>query len=113
MITNYRETHVTSWPTDVLDFLKPIIRRLEGLLPDTKTQMHILHLSTDGEILPHLDNVDASGSCIVGISLGSSRVLRMEHVDDPDAFFEVLLPSGSVYLQRYRVICNASDFAYE
>lgn len=40
-------------------------------------QTHLLHLSTNGAIAPHVDNVDASGSIIMGVSLGSPRVLRM------------------------------------
>jgi len=71
-----------------------------------QTTTHALHLSPDGKIDPHVDNVDASGSVIVGVSLGGERILRLEQ-DDADrkekggsVGWEVLLPSGSVYVQK-------------
>ncbi|KAI5124382.1 hypothetical protein M0805_008985 [Coniferiporia weirii] len=100
VISNFREMHVTSWPTEDATSLYPILDRVKGLVPDVKTQTHILHLGSDGEIFPHVDNLDASGSWIVGVSLGSPRVLRIEKVDDSNDSFDVLLPSGSVYIQR-------------
>jgi alkylated DNA repair protein alkB family protein 7 len=60
-----------------------------------------LHLSAEGEILPHIDNVEASGPHILGVSLGATRIMQM---DDKEAGAElgldVLLPSGTVYVQR-------------
>ena len=92
--------HVTSWPTEDLPKISPILDRMKSLVPSVPTQTHILHLGTSGEILPHLDNVDASGSWILGVSLGATRVLRLENRDDSNDAFEVLLPSGSLYIQR-------------
>lgn len=71
----------------------------------SNTQMHLLHLASNGEIRPHVDNIGASGSWILGVSLGSERVLRMESVEDnangtPEHMFDVSLPSGSVYIQK-------------
>jgi alkylated DNA repair protein alkB family protein 7 len=43
-----------------------------------QTTTHALHLSPTGKIDPHVDNVDASGSVIIGVSLGAERVLRLE-----------------------------------
>lgn len=48
----------------------------------------------------HVDNVQASGTWILGVSLGNTRVLRLENVTDPSDSYELALPSGSVYLQR-------------
>jgi alkylated DNA repair protein alkB family protein 7 len=39
----------------------------------------------------------ASGSWILGVSLGAERIMRME---GSEGMFDVLLPSGSVYLQK-------------
>ena len=50
---------------------------------------------------PHVDNLGASGSWILGLVLGDTRALRFEHVEDPSDVFELLVPSGSVYIQRY------------
>jgi alkylated DNA repair protein alkB homolog 7 len=61
-----------------------------------------LHLSTVGEILPHVDNVEASGPHILGVSLGATRIMRMDSkVQGAGLGFDVLLPSGSVYVQRF------------
>lgn len=61
----------------------------------------MLHLSSAGEILPHVDNIEASGCHILGVSLGSTRIMRMEDKDrQHEVGFDVLLPSGSVYVQR-------------
>ncbi|GFZ43344.1 hypothetical protein JCM24511_01064 [Saitozyma sp. JCM 24511] len=81
-------------------------------LPPRNTSTHLLHLAPHGEILPHVDNLEASGSVIVGVSLGSERVLRLRAKGDAPAAatggvaakaaggWDVRLPSGSVYLQR-------------
>jgi alkylated DNA repair protein alkB family protein 7 len=90
--------HVTSWPNDVPG-LSPLIDRLRSLCPTPDTQTHILHLATNGEISPHIDNLQASGTWILGVSLGAARVMQMENTNGEDSF-DVLLPSGSVYLQR-------------
>jgi alkylated DNA repair protein alkB family protein 7 len=68
------------------------------------TSTHLLHLAPHGEILPHVDNLDASGSVIIGVSLGAERTLRLRAKagkEDESEGWEVKLSSGSVYLQRY------------
>ncbi|WVQ97189.1 hypothetical protein IAU59_004299 [Kwoniella sp. CBS 9459] len=87
-------------------------------LPPPGTITHLLHLSPEGEILPHVDNLQASGSVICGVSLGAERTLRLrkkkgepgsqveETAGGPgDAAYDglgwdVRLPPGSVYLQK-------------
>jgi len=96
VIQNFREMHITSWPPDVPG-LTPLLDRLRALCPSPETQTHILHLASNGEILPHIDNPQASGTWILGVSLGAERIMRMEDTHDS---FDVLLPSGSVYIQR-------------
>ncbi|KAJ6608590.1 hypothetical protein B0H10DRAFT_519164 [Mycena sp. CBHHK59/15] len=71
--------HLTSWPT---------------------SETHLLHLAADGEIHPHVDSITASGSWILAVSLGAERLLRLQGPKESSDFFEVLLPSGSVYIQR-------------
>ncbi len=67
-----------------------------------RTTAHALHLASDGWIAPHVDNVEASGSVIVGVSLGAERIMRLEREGTPGEpeGWEVLLPSGSVYVQQ-------------
>ncbi|GJE95173.1 2OG-FeII-Oxy-2 domain-containing protein [Phanerochaete sordida] len=99
VIRRYREMHVSSWHDDVPG-LDHVLARLKSVYPDEPTQTHILHLASDGEILPHVDNVEASGSWILGVSLGNMRSMRLENAEDPSDSYEMLLPSGSVYIQR-------------
>lgn len=91
--------HLNSWPEDEVAGLFPILRNLYSLCPTNKVQTHLLHLASRGEILPHVDNTSASGAWIMAVSLGGERTLRMEGPNGNDNF-DVLLPSGSVYLQR-------------
>lgn len=68
-----------------------------------QTTTHALHLSPTGKIDPHVDNVDASGSVIIGVSLGAERILRLERKgaeNEGGDGWEVLLKSGSVYVQK-------------
>ncbi|KAH9838637.1 uncharacterized protein C8Q71DRAFT_821769 [Rhodofomes roseus] len=99
VIRRYREMHVSSWPQDV-EGLLPALDRLRDIYPSPDIQTHLLHLASDGEILPHVDNVGASGSWILGISLGAARVLKLEHPVNSDEVYTLALPSGSVYIQR-------------
>lgn len=99
VIRHYREMHLSSWPEDQNPGLSFILARLQGLYPTSNIQTHLLHLSSVGEILEHVDNIEASGTWILGVSLGAARILRMESTSNPEESFEVLLPSGSVYLQ--------------
>ncbi|KAJ6606490.1 hypothetical protein DFH09DRAFT_10078 [Mycena vulgaris] len=99
VIKHFREMHLTSWPSDVPE-LSPILDRLHSLFPPQDVQTHLLHLATNGEIHPHIDNLGASGSWILGVSLGAERLLHLEGQNGNRDSFQVLLPSGSVYIQR-------------
>lgn len=99
VIHHFREMHVTSWP-DVFG-LPSLVDRLRSLCPTPHTQTHILHLASNGEILPHVDSPGASGSWILGVSLGAERIMHMVDLKDSNISYDVLLPSGSVYLQKY------------
>ncbi|CAE6466300.1 unnamed protein product [Rhizoctonia solani] len=114
VIRGYREVTVSSWPDASPPELPRILLRLyelidpSNILPDPglttppNIQTHILHLASTGVILPHVDNVEASGSVIAGISLGDTRILRLSQstTNSENASFDVLLESGSVYIQR-------------
>ncbi|TFY65042.1 hypothetical protein EVG20_g5745 [Dentipellis fragilis] len=104
VIRRFREMHVSSWDDVDSPSLAKALSRLRPLYPtEADTQTHLLHLASDGEIDPHVDNLDASGSWILGISLGADRVLHIEPVkgEDSQDAFDVLLPSGSVYVQKF------------
>ncbi len=98
--------HLSTWPLKEYPALAPVLERLHLLCPDppSKVQTHLLHLASYGEILPHVDNLEASGSWILGVSLGDARTLRMKEKDcESGKEFSWKLPSGSVYLQRLAV----------
>ncbi|KZV75739.1 hypothetical protein PENSPDRAFT_646792 [Peniophora sp. CONT] len=112
VIRHYREMHVSTWNPVESPELESVLRKLETLYPPAKygTQTHILHLASEGDILPHVDNVEASGTWIMGVSLGATRRLCLDPVEQggqaADRTYETILPSGSVYIQsgatRYR-----------
>ncbi|GAA6050871.1 hypothetical protein NBRC10513_004325 [Rhodotorula toruloides] len=78
-----------------------------SLSPPPHLIMHLLHLSSRGAIYPHVDNLEAFGRTIVGISLGGERIMRFKQVNEPHEGmikdgpreFEVLLEAGSAYVQ--------------
>jgi alkylated DNA repair protein alkB family protein 7 len=92
--------HLTSWPCSEVPELPPILDRLHSLFLPQEVQTHLLHLASNGEIHPHIDNLSASGSWILGVSLGAERLLHLEGQNGNHDSFQVLLPSGSVYIQR-------------
>lgn len=100
VITNYREMHVSAWPEDQ-PRLSELLNRLRLFHSEEPIQYHLLHLASDGEIHPHVDHLEAFGSWIVGVSLGSHRILRLEkEILDRKFVYDVILPSGSVYVQK-------------
>jgi alkylated DNA repair protein alkB family protein 7 len=101
--------HLASWPVDEFEGLLSVIKRLHALCPSQNIQTHLLHLATRGYILPHIDNIDASGNWILGVSLGDERLLRLDPLGDAPSF-QLSLPSGSVYIQRY--VFNDSRHLY-
>jgi len=108
--------HLSSWPVAEFEGLQPILERLYSLCPTSDVQTHLLHLASHGEILPHIDNIDASGSWILGVSLGADRTLRMQKAGNPkEGTHTLTLHSGSVYLQRselHLLVVVHSDICY-
>lgn len=101
VIKNYREMHVTSWPDDIPE-LSHLLHRIGNFHPQEVTQTHLLHLASDGEIQPHVDHLTAFGAWIASVSLGADRILRLEKLgSDGSLPFDIILPSGSVYVQKY------------
>lgn len=100
VINHFREIHLSSWPLDEFRDLEAAVERLHSLCPTKDIQTHLLHLASYGDILPHVDNISASGAWIIGVSLGDERILKMTEEEGEKREFHVTLPSGSVYLQR-------------
>ncbi|XP_065905105.1 alpha-ketoglutarate-dependent dioxygenase alkB homolog 7, mitochondrial-like [Dysidea avara] len=98
-IHGYKETEKTEWSRDN----QPVITRLQSavgsrdlLLP----HIHVLDLSNDGYIKPHVDSVKFCGRIIAGVSLLSSCVMRLQHEQDKHKWIVMLLPPLSVYIIR-------------
>ena len=123
VICHYREMLVKPghWPTDspaltaalhkLYDLIPPPAGReadVDRASPDPPSHvlLHLLHLSGEGAIAPHVDNLEASGGTIVSLSLGGERLLRFDKTDqhgspgdgEPDQL-EVLLEPGTVNIQ--------------
>lgn len=128
VIEGYREMLVRAGMYDGASAeLSDVLQKLYALLPPSQDTpapsppataadppshllMHLLHLAPHGEIRPHVDNQEAFGRTIVGLSLGGERVMRFRRAqveaevaeapqEGPEEF-EVLLRPGDVYVQR-------------
>lgn len=113
VISGYREMQLTQLKSfedkQKARLFADTLQRLERLLPSSTLPplIHVLHLSAEGKIDAHIDNIEASGPTIVGLSLGSARVMRLGHQSCPiHSHLKVLLPPGSVYIQRDSVRYN-------
>ncbi|TIB77328.1 hypothetical protein E3Q23_01388 [Wallemia mellicola] len=130
VITGYREANVRSMTVPNVvseEGILGILKRLYGCLYDNSTELtklqandmkderledddlsvpkwiqsHILHLSPDGTIQAHVDNQEAMGSTIMGLSLGEERLVEFNN--ESKGSFLVRLPSGSVYIQKSKL----------
>lgn len=126
VIHNFREMAVNSWEDCSHEAAMALMRLYEladhhhdwtrlyqtdikKLTCPSNLLTHVLHLAPDGHILPHVDNPEASGSVIVGASLGDQRVMELLPPEDGPGSVKrirVHIPPGSVYIQRY------SDFFF-
>uniref|UniRef100_T1J1L3 Fe2OG dioxygenase domain-containing protein n=1 Tax=Strigamia maritima TaxID=126957 RepID=T1J1L3_STRMM len=99
-IHGYRETEKTNWNEEN----KNIIRRIKKLAfpEDTTTlqHIHVLDITKDGYIKPHIDSVRFCGNIITGISLLSTSVMRLIHEKNPEFKVDVLLPQRSLYIMK-------------
>ncbi|KAH8928499.1 hypothetical protein BT69DRAFT_1316287 [Atractiella rhizophila] len=124
VISSFREAALT--PQSAQEFIDTLPKeeweRLQSIFPtEEESEVHLLHLSGEGEIKPHVDSREAFGDWIVGVCLGGERVLVLEEeaVPEPDkelegdgkdvgevgerrmerARIEVRLGKGDVYVQ--------------
>jgi alkylated DNA repair protein alkB family protein 7 len=96
--------HVESLLNRSLDLMPNNPRIEAGSTIPPSVVIHLLHLGSEGEILGHVDNLESSGGTIMGICLGADRILRLKKTGAGDdgtvEGWDVLLPGGSVYIQR-------------
>ena len=133
VISGFRETTLSSWQAlssaAHTGSLLAILAKIYALLPpspniatpaDLTTSLaspahvitHLLHLSGEGYILPHVDNIEASAGTIVGVCLGSTRELVLNRQVPANTVapagneweaveIKIKLEPGCAYMQRY------------
>mmetsp|Transcript_1694 Transcript_1694/g.3841 ORF Transcript_1694/g.3841 Transcript_1694/m.3841 type:complete len:262 (+) Transcript_1694:279-1064(+) len=96
LVGNYLHAHVDAVKTPDLPWLPP----------------HIIDLAKDGVIKAHVDSIKFSGEVVSGLSLLSTRVMRLrparddlEVYGDDDPCVDLTLPPRSLY-----ILCNAARF---
>lgn len=127
VISQYRECSVSSWghgqlphysnstQFDIPLYLIPIFDKIHSLFPANWNWLpiHILDLSPEGYIGPHVDHVGYSGNVVAGICLGSDAIMAFRkqpenyqsgtHVvgeNDNPILFKALLPKNCFYVMR-------------
>lgn len=99
-IHGFRETERLHWTkpsTIILDRVRA------KAFPPGKPQLkfvHVLDLSPDGFIKPHIDSVKFCGDTIAGLSLLSDSVMRLVHENDKTKVVDILLKCRSLYIMR-------------
>lgn len=116
VISKYKEIQVieTNYQPEVQDIInkcktivsKALKKEINFLPP------HLIDLAQDGQISPHVDSIKFSGDLIAGLSLLSTRILRLEQCVHEDnivkgsgdkphpTYFEIYLPPRSMYILR-------------
>ena len=99
-IHNYREIERRSWSPESLEIINRIRETVfhpeDELMPAT----HVLDIDSNGEILPHVDNVKFVGRALAGLSLLSDAVMRFEKCESQNEVIDVFLPRRSLYIME-------------
>ena len=65
---------------------------------------HILDLADcTGTVLPHVDSREYVGRCVIGLSLLTPSIMRLQSCTHPSQKVSILLPQRSLYLMRRSV----------
>ncbi|KAG7207924.1 hypothetical protein KM043_009513 [Ampulex compressa] len=98
-IHGYRETERKQWNEGNTKILN---RVREKAFPKEMSQLqliHILDLSAEGWIKPHVDSIKFCGGIIAGLSLLTDSIMKLTMVDHENECFEnFLLPRRSLYI---------------
>ncbi|MCL4138340.1 UNVERIFIED_CONTAM: hypothetical protein GTU68_014224 [Idotea baltica] len=99
-IHGYRETEKSKWSKKCSPILKRLIETsFQGnsqLIP----QVHILDLSPEGVIKPHVDSIRFCGNIISGLCLSSDAVMRLVKEDEKDQIIDIFLPQRGLYIMK-------------
>ncbi|XP_041359238.1 alpha-ketoglutarate-dependent dioxygenase alkB homolog 7, mitochondrial-like [Gigantopelta aegis] len=99
-IHGYKETERKQWNTRN----SAILERVKQLaFPKNIPQLayvHVLELSKEGYIKPHIDAVRFCGNTIAGMNLLSAAVMKFVHETDKNKSAKVLLKQRSLYIMK-------------
>jgi len=100
-IHGFRETEKSNWNVEN----KAILQRVCNLAfnpQQTKPlkHVHVLDISKEGYIKPHVDSIRFCGDTIAGLSLLSSSVMRLICENDKEKFVDVFLKQRSLYIMK-------------
>uniref|UniRef100_A0A1B6CYI1 Alpha-ketoglutarate-dependent dioxygenase AlkB-like domain-containing protein n=1 Tax=Clastoptera arizonana TaxID=38151 RepID=A0A1B6CYI1_9HEMI len=99
-IHGFRETEKQKWNIEnskILDRLRNIAFPLNC---NQLQHVHVLDLSPNGYIKPHIDSTRFCGNTIAGLCLLSDAVMRLVHKDNNVNYIDVLLKRRSLYIMR-------------
>ena len=99
-IHGFRETEQQNWS----ESNRAVIQRVQNFAFPKSAQhlahIHVLDLSKDGYIKPHVDAKRFCGSTIAGISLLSACVFKLIHTNDPSSYATCLVKPRSLYIMK-------------
>ncbi|XP_033219512.1 alpha-ketoglutarate-dependent dioxygenase alkB homolog 7, mitochondrial [Belonocnema kinseyi] len=97
-IHGYRETERAKWNEENTKIIDKV--RTKAFPPGTPqlAYVHVLDLSAEGWIKPHVDSIRFCGDVIAGISLLSDCVMRLSSVEKEDRKEDFFLPRRSLYI---------------
>ncbi|XP_074597272.1 alpha-ketoglutarate-dependent dioxygenase alkB homolog 7, mitochondrial [Brevipalpus obovatus] len=100
VIKSYKEIEISDWGSTC----SPIIQMMrKGAFSEEHqilVPVHVLDLSPDGYIDPHIDSIKFCGPIITGLSLLSDAVMQFTHCDKPELIIDVLLKRRSLYIMK-------------
>ncbi|KAI9146020.1 hypothetical protein BKA69DRAFT_318104 [Paraphysoderma sedebokerense] len=88
--------------------VEKILENVWKVLPAEKEwlPLHILDIDATGGIKAHVDNIEASGSIISGLTLLAPAPVTFRLISDPSQYFTLLTEPGSLYIQKDSVRYN-------
>jgi len=100
VIKGYREATISKWGKKES---QEVAQRVMRLFPNLEfLPVHLLDLQADGHIKPHLDHLKYSGGIIIGVSLLSDAIMRLESEKEKDLKAEIVIKARSLYIQSGR-----------
>ncbi|BFY99762.1 hypothetical protein BsWGS_02802 [Bradybaena similaris] len=101
-IQGYRETEKTSWNENNSKVINRVKKLAFGIGVVPLPHVHVLDISKDGYIKPHVDAVRFCGDTIAGMCLLSSCVMRLALEKDSSKYGDVFLPRRCLYIMKNR-----------